>query len=107
MALRMPFDSSEAKGLNIQIFGTIYHGALEASCEIATLNWAKHLKLPCLIFTLASVCNSTSLKVQTLKPLVNVISYIFVQGTALSTDAILTSPCKISAVELNDPALAH
>jgi ribonucleoside-diphosphate reductase subunit M1 len=35
MALRMPFDSPEAKELNIQIFETIYHGALEASCEIA------------------------------------------------------------------------
>lgn len=35
MALRMPFDSPEAKQLNIQIFETIYHGALEASCEQA------------------------------------------------------------------------
>jgi len=35
MALRMPFDSPEAKELNIQIFETIYHGALEASSEIA------------------------------------------------------------------------
>jgi ribonucleoside-diphosphate reductase subunit M1 len=35
MALRMPFDSPEAKELNIKIFETIYHGALEASCEIA------------------------------------------------------------------------
>ncbi|KAF5317484.1 hypothetical protein D9619_013154 [Psilocybe cf. subviscida] len=35
MALRMPFDSPEAKQLNIQIFETIYHGALEASCELA------------------------------------------------------------------------
>ncbi|KAF8644660.1 hypothetical protein AX16_008320 [Volvariella volvacea WC 439] len=35
MALRMPFDSPAAKQLNIQIFETIYHGALEASAEMA------------------------------------------------------------------------
>jgi len=35
MALRMPFESPEAKELNIQIFETIYHGALEASSDIA------------------------------------------------------------------------
>ncbi|KAM6494446.1 Ribonucleotide reductase, barrel domain containing protein [Amanita muscaria] len=35
MALRMPFDSPTAKKLNIQIFETIYHGALEASAELA------------------------------------------------------------------------
>ncbi|KIR58947.1 ribonucleoside-diphosphate reductase large subunit [Cryptococcus bacillisporus CA1873] len=35
MALRMPFDSLEARELNIQIFETIYHAALEASCELA------------------------------------------------------------------------
>lgn len=35
MALRMAFDSPEAKELNIQIFETIYHGALEASSELA------------------------------------------------------------------------
>lgn len=35
MALRMPFDSPAAKKLNIQIFETIYHGALEASSEMA------------------------------------------------------------------------
>ncbi|KAF9645789.1 ribonucleotide reductase alpha subunit [Thelephora ganbajun] len=35
MMLRMPFDSAAAKELNIQIFETIYHAALEASCEIA------------------------------------------------------------------------
>lgn len=35
MALHMPFDSPEAKELNIQIFETIYHGALEASSEMA------------------------------------------------------------------------
>lgn len=33
--LRMPYDSEEAKKLNIQIFETIYYGALEASSEIA------------------------------------------------------------------------
>ncbi|KAH9480791.1 ribonucleotide-diphosphate reductase subunit rnr1 [Psilocybe cubensis] len=35
MALRMPFDSPAAKELNIKIFETIYHGALEASSELA------------------------------------------------------------------------
>lgn len=33
--LRMPFDSEAARKLNIQIFETIYYGALEASSEIA------------------------------------------------------------------------
>ncbi|KAF8941929.1 Ribonucleoside-diphosphate reductase large subunit [Haplosporangium gracile] len=32
---RMPFDSPEARQLNLQIFETIYHAALEASCEMA------------------------------------------------------------------------
>ena len=35
MALRMPFESPQAKGLNIQIFETIYHAACEASVELA------------------------------------------------------------------------
>lgn len=35
MALRMPFDSEEAKQLNIHIFETIYHAAVEASCDMA------------------------------------------------------------------------
>uniref|UniRef100_A0A060T162 Ribonucleoside-diphosphate reductase n=1 Tax=Blastobotrys adeninivorans TaxID=409370 RepID=A0A060T162_BLAAD len=35
MALRLPFDSDEAKKLNVQIFETIYHGAVEASIELA------------------------------------------------------------------------
>ena len=35
LALRMPFDSSQAKQLNKQIFETIYHAALTASCELA------------------------------------------------------------------------
>ncbi|ODV95062.1 hypothetical protein PACTADRAFT_76636 [Pachysolen tannophilus NRRL Y-2460] len=35
MELRLPFDSQEAKSLNIQIFETIYHGAVEASVELA------------------------------------------------------------------------
>ncbi|KAI0648155.1 ribonucleotide reductase alpha subunit [Trametes meyenii] len=35
MALRMPFDSVEARKLNLQIFETIYHAAVEASCEMA------------------------------------------------------------------------
>lgn len=33
--LRMPFDSPEAKALNIEIFETIYYGACVASCEMA------------------------------------------------------------------------
>lgn len=35
MLMRYPFDSDEAKKLNVQIFETIYHAALEASCELA------------------------------------------------------------------------
>lgn len=35
LALRFPFDSPEAKQLNVQIFETIYHAALTASCELA------------------------------------------------------------------------
>lgn len=35
LALRMPFDSPEARKLNIQIFETIYHAALTASCDLA------------------------------------------------------------------------
>ncbi|KAJ7069494.1 ribonucleotide reductase alpha subunit [Mycena amicta] len=37
LALRMPFESLAAKELNTQIFETIYHGALEASTELAEL----------------------------------------------------------------------
>lgn len=33
--LRMPFDSQEARHLNIQIFETIYHAAIETSIELA------------------------------------------------------------------------
>ena len=33
--MRMPFDSEEARALNKKIFETIYHGAVEASCEQA------------------------------------------------------------------------
>lgn len=33
--MRMPFDSPEARELNAQIFETIYHAALESSCESA------------------------------------------------------------------------
>lgn len=36
--LRYPFESDEAKKLNIQIFETIYYGALEASCELAAIH---------------------------------------------------------------------
>jgi ribonucleoside-diphosphate reductase subunit M1 len=35
LALRLPFESPSARKLNIQIFETIYHGALTASCELA------------------------------------------------------------------------
>ncbi|KAJ2502266.1 ribonucleotide-diphosphate reductase subunit rnr1 [Coemansia sp. RSA 1972] len=35
LAMRMPFDSPEARELNHDIFETIYHAALEASCELA------------------------------------------------------------------------
>lgn len=35
MELRLPFDSKGAKELNSQIFETIYHGAVEASMELA------------------------------------------------------------------------
>jgi ribonucleoside-diphosphate reductase subunit M1 len=38
MALRMPFDSPEAKLLNSQIFETIYHAALTASCKLAQVD---------------------------------------------------------------------
>jgi ribonucleoside-diphosphate reductase subunit M1 len=37
LALRLPFDSEGAKELNKQIFETIYHGALTASCNIAKI----------------------------------------------------------------------
>lgn len=35
LAMRMPFDSLEAKQLNLQIFETIYHAACEGSAELA------------------------------------------------------------------------
>lgn len=38
LALRMPFDSPEAKHLNKQIFETIYHGALTASMDLAKIH---------------------------------------------------------------------
>ncbi|KAI9773797.1 MAG: ribonucleotide-diphosphate reductase subunit rnr1 [Geoglossum simile] len=38
LALRLPFDSPKAKQLNIQIFETIYHGALTASCDLAKID---------------------------------------------------------------------
>ncbi|XP_011874948.1 PREDICTED: ribonucleoside-diphosphate reductase large subunit-like [Vollenhovia emeryi] len=33
--MRFPYESKEASGLNVQIFETLYYGALEASCELA------------------------------------------------------------------------
>ncbi|KAI9282820.1 ribonucleotide reductase [Umbelopsis sp. AD052] len=38
LLLRLPFDSPEAKQLNKDIFETIYHAALESSCEIAAID---------------------------------------------------------------------
>ncbi|KAG2059899.1 hypothetical protein BDR06DRAFT_967460 [Suillus hirtellus] len=38
MILHLPFDSLEARQLNLQIFETIYHAGLEASCEEAERN---------------------------------------------------------------------
>lgn len=38
MSLRMPFDSPQARELNIQISETIYHAALEASSEMAAVD---------------------------------------------------------------------
>lgn len=38
LALRLPFDSPEAKLLNTQIFETLYHAALTASCELAKVD---------------------------------------------------------------------
>lgn len=35
LLLRLPFESEEAKRLNIQIFETIYHAAIESSIELA------------------------------------------------------------------------
>lgn len=35
IAMRLPYESDEARLLNQQIFETIYYGALEASCELA------------------------------------------------------------------------
>ncbi|TFY79810.1 hypothetical protein EWM64_g4205 [Hericium alpestre] len=35
MILRLPFESDEARALNLQIFETIYHAAVEMSCEMA------------------------------------------------------------------------
>ncbi|EPS43514.1 hypothetical protein H072_2497 [Dactylellina haptotyla CBS 200.50] len=40
LALRMPFDSPEARHLNKQIFETIYHAGCEASVELAATNGA-------------------------------------------------------------------
>jgi ribonucleoside-diphosphate reductase subunit M1 len=37
LALRLPFDCPRARQLNIQIFETIYHAALTASCAIAKI----------------------------------------------------------------------
>lgn len=38
LLLRYPYDSAEAKELNIKIFETIYYGALEASAELAAIH---------------------------------------------------------------------
>jgi ribonucleoside-diphosphate reductase alpha chain len=36
--MRMPFDSAEAKQLNIEIFETIYYAAMSESCELAKIH---------------------------------------------------------------------
>lgn len=38
MALKLPFDSPEARELNVKIFETIYHAALDASSDIAAVD---------------------------------------------------------------------
>lgn len=38
LRLRLPYESEEAQKLNSQIFETIYHGALEASIELAAVD---------------------------------------------------------------------
>lgn len=38
LALRLPYDSAEARSLNRDIFETIYHAALEQSAELAELH---------------------------------------------------------------------
>ncbi|KAI0684416.1 ribonucleotide reductase [Earliella scabrosa] len=35
MTLRYPYDSADARRLNVEIFETIYHAALDASCDLA------------------------------------------------------------------------
>jgi len=40
MKLRIPFSSSEAKEINRCIFETIYHAALESSCDLAEIDGA-------------------------------------------------------------------
>jgi len=35
LLMRYPFGSPESRKLNLQIFETLYYGALEASCELA------------------------------------------------------------------------
>ncbi|KAM0751270.1 hypothetical protein T439DRAFT_325421 [Meredithblackwellia eburnea MCA 4105] len=45
MKLRLPFDSPEARQLNVRIFETIYHAALESSCEMAEQYGKDHPEL--------------------------------------------------------------
>lgn len=33
--MKLPFESEKSQLMNIQVFETIYYGALEASCELA------------------------------------------------------------------------
>lgn len=40
--MKLPFESKEAQSLNVQVFETIYYGALEASCELAQEHNAKY-----------------------------------------------------------------
>jgi ribonucleotide reductase alpha subunit len=45
MALRYPFDSPEARQLNLQIFETIYHAAIESSSDMAKAYHVLHPEL--------------------------------------------------------------
>ena len=63
MTLRLPFDSQQARELNIQIFETIYHAAVESSIELAaeegpyeTFQARLHRKVCC-----SSTCGRESL----------------------------------------------
>lgn len=68
--LRMPYDSEEARQLNLQIFETLYYGALEASCELAEIEGpystyegcpvSKGMMLMSILLTFYFCCSSIS-----------------------------------------------